>query len=309
MAWSLLGGCSGCLCGDRLDPRLELVEKLGVSVLQLAARPVQGLAVAQCRRVAPGPVPGPRLVLAVLEAAGERPSGLGVATGLEVGAAEPRPRNAVVGPPEDSRLQDVDGVGRAPLLEQALAERRPQAGLVGVEAQRGLERLPRSAVVAHGHMRPAEIGEGNRRLRVEPQRLLQVQDGLTGDAEPPQGPAQQDAHARHVRRELDGPASSRQRALRVAGIQARDAEPEPVHGRVGAEADRLLEGRPRELVRVGLPVRAPQGRPGRAGGRVGVDGLLFAHPCHPARDTLTRDVRVIRAAQIFRFAAALIGAW
>ena len=80
---------------------------------ELAARPVEGLAVSERGRVLPGPVPGPRLVLAVLEAAGERPGRLGVAAGLEVGAAEPRPRDAVVRPREDGRLQHVDGVRRA----------------------------------------------------------------------------------------------------------------------------------------------------------------------------------------------------
>ena len=52
------------------------------------------------------------------------------------------------------------------------------------------------------------------------------------------------------------------------------AEPVPEQGRVGTEADGLLEGRPRELVRPGVLVRASQAAPGGAGGRVAVDRLL-----------------------------------
>ena len=137
---------------------------------------------------------------------------------------------------------------------------------------------------------------------------------MTDEAKLSEGPGQEQPRARAVRRQLDGPAGGRERALQVAGFQARTAEAEPVRGRVGAEADRLFEGRPRELVRIRILVRAPQAAPGGAGSRVELDRLLQLRErltfgrdrgrhrtllcslfidSHPARATLTRDVRVI----------------
>ena len=123
-------------------------------------------------------------------------------------------------------------------------------------------------------MRPPEIGERRRPLRVEARGLLEMKDGLANEAEPPEHPREQQPRLRTLGLELDGLSCWRQRLLGMAEVQPRPPEPVPVHGLARREPHGLLERRAGQLVGLEVVIGATQPAPRLAGARLTADELL-----------------------------------